>query len=93
VYPPINARQQLGKNDAAVMSTHAAVEELLGHIFYAVCVISNESRQLVLPRTSCLSVIIIIIIIIIFYFNSVYIRYHVLRTFRINVSLAIFLTV
>jgi hypothetical protein len=49
----IVARQQLGKYVPAAMNTHATtIEELLDAFFYAVRVISEESRRLVLPRIS-----------------------------------------
>jgi hypothetical protein len=41
--PPIVARQRLGRNVTAVKNTH---------VFYAVRVVSKESRLSVLPRTS-----------------------------------------
>jgi hypothetical protein len=44
VYPSIVARQRLGKNVTAATNTR---------LFYAVRVVSKESRLLVLPRTSC----------------------------------------
>jgi hypothetical protein len=36
----------------AATNTQATIEELLGVVFYAVRVVSKESRRLVLPRTS-----------------------------------------
>jgi hypothetical protein len=50
--PPIVARQRLGRNVTAVTNTHATIEELLDASFS--CRVKG-SRQLVLPRTSCLS--------------------------------------
>jgi hypothetical protein len=48
VYPPIVARQGLGKHVPAVTKYCGDV------IFYAVRVVSKESRRLVLTGTSCL---------------------------------------
>jgi hypothetical protein len=49
-YPPIVARQRLAKDVTAATATHATriVERV---VFYAVHVLSNESRRLGLPRT------------------------------------------
>jgi hypothetical protein len=47
MYPPIVARQRLGKNFTAATNTHATVEELFGRVvFYAIRVVSKESRRL-----------------------------------------------
>jgi hypothetical protein len=43
--PPIVARQRLGKSSLVVVGN--------SYVFYAVRVVSKESRRLVLPRTSC----------------------------------------
>jgi hypothetical protein len=52
---PIVARQRVGENVTATMNTHATVEELSdASFFYAVRVVSKESRRLVLLRTSCI---------------------------------------
>jgi hypothetical protein len=51
VYPPIVARQLLGKNVTATTNTHATIEELLDASFYMRS-LSYQSRRLVLPRTS-----------------------------------------
>jgi hypothetical protein len=47
-YPPIVARQQLGKDVPAARIVG-------GVVFYAIRVVSKEIRRLLLPRTSCLS--------------------------------------
>jgi hypothetical protein len=45
------ARQRIGKNVTAATNTHAAIEELLdSFFFYAVIVVSKESKRLVLPE-------------------------------------------
>jgi hypothetical protein len=49
-WPLIIARQLLSKYIPVAMNTHTTVEELLDTVF-SVCVISKESRQLVLSRT------------------------------------------
>jgi hypothetical protein len=47
VLPPVVDRQQLGKNVTAAMNTHITIDELLvGVVFYAVRVVSEESRRL-----------------------------------------------
>jgi hypothetical protein len=52
VYPLIVARQRLGKNVAAVTNTHTHKRRIVECvIFYAVRVVSRESRRSVLPRT------------------------------------------
>jgi hypothetical protein len=49
---PIVARQRLGKNVTAAANTRNS--RIVGLIFfYVICVISKESRWLVLPRISC----------------------------------------
>jgi hypothetical protein len=50
--PSVVAKQRLGKNLIAATNTHATTEEFLTRRFYAVHVVSKESRRLVLPRTS-----------------------------------------
>jgi hypothetical protein len=52
--PPIVARQRLGKKVSALTNIHATIKELSERVvFYAVRVVSKESRELVLPRTYC----------------------------------------
>jgi hypothetical protein len=59
MYPPIVPRQRLDKNPRIVagqrLSSVKFPLSLLGncYVFYAVHVVSKESRRLVLPRTSC----------------------------------------
>jgi hypothetical protein len=52
VYPPIVAKQRLGKNVTAATNTHATIEELLGASF-SVGSMSYEGKEAILPRTSC----------------------------------------
>jgi hypothetical protein len=50
------ARQCVSKHVPMAMNTHATIEELLyASLSIQVCVTSKERRQLVLPRTSCLT--------------------------------------
>jgi hypothetical protein len=51
LYPPNVARQWLGKHVPA--ATRNNRKNIGGVVFYAVRVVSKESRRLVLPRTSC----------------------------------------
>jgi hypothetical protein len=55
--PPVVARQRLGKNPLIVARQLLGKNFLPllgnGYVFYAVRVVSKESRRLVLPRTSC----------------------------------------
>jgi hypothetical protein len=53
VYPPIVARQRLGKNVTATTNTRSNRTVVGRVVFYAVHVISKGSRVLVLPITSC----------------------------------------
>jgi hypothetical protein len=48
----IVARQRLGKNFAVAMNTQATIKIVGRVVFYAVRVVSEETRPLVLPRTS-----------------------------------------
>jgi hypothetical protein len=52
VYPSTFARQGLSKNVTAATNTRN--NRIFGRIIFCVVHISKESRQLVLPRTSCL---------------------------------------
>jgi hypothetical protein len=52
--PPIVARQRLGKNVTARKKYTDNNRRIVGYvIFYAVRVVSEGSKRLVLPRTSC----------------------------------------
>jgi hypothetical protein len=52
------ARQRLSKNVTAAVNTQARIEEIVGRVvFYAVRVVSKESRRLGLPRTSCFEIL------------------------------------
>jgi hypothetical protein len=54
VYPLIVARQLFGKNVTGGNEYTSNNRRIFGHVvFYAVRVLSKESRLLVLPRTSC----------------------------------------
>jgi hypothetical protein len=53
VYPPIVARQRLGRNVTTVMNTYEKIEELLVASFSMWPVSYKENKPLVLPRTSC----------------------------------------
>jgi hypothetical protein len=56
VYPSTVARQWLGKNVSAAMNTNVNTRRIVGRVvFYAVRVVSTESRGLVLPRPFCTS--------------------------------------
>jgi hypothetical protein len=52
VYPPILARQRLGKKSYRVNEYTRKNRRILRVISYAVRVVSKESRRLVLPRNS-----------------------------------------
>jgi hypothetical protein len=52
VYPPIVARQELGKNVTAATNTFA-IEYVVDVSFYVVRVVSEESRRSVPSRTRC----------------------------------------
>jgi hypothetical protein len=54
VYPPIVARQRLGKNVTAATNKRNNRRIVGRVVFCMVRVVSKESRRLVLPRTSCL---------------------------------------
>jgi hypothetical protein len=54
VYPPIVARQRLGKHVTAATNTRNTIIIVRRVVFCAVHVVFKESRRLVLPRTSCL---------------------------------------
>jgi hypothetical protein len=54
-YPPIIARQQLGRNVTVVTNTHTTIEELLDASFLIGPCRIKGSTLLVLPRTSCLN--------------------------------------
>jgi hypothetical protein len=52
-YPSTVARQRLGKNVSAAINTHEKIEELSEtFVFYAVRVLTNESKRIVRPRTT-----------------------------------------
>jgi hypothetical protein len=54
--PLIIAREWLGKQICMETNARATIDKLLDASFsYAVCVISKESRRLVLPITSCVN--------------------------------------
>jgi hypothetical protein len=53
MYPHIVARQQLGKNITATTNTLNNRRIVGSIIFFAVCVVSKESRRECLPRISC----------------------------------------
>jgi hypothetical protein len=54
VYLPITAGQQLGKNVTTATNTHATIKKNVECIiFCAVCVVPQEIRWSVLPKTSC----------------------------------------
>jgi hypothetical protein len=55
VYPPIVARQRLGKTRYPGNEYTRSNRTIVGSVFYAVRVVSTESRRLVLPRTDCFS--------------------------------------
>jgi hypothetical protein len=52
-YTFIVARKLLGKHVPAATNTHNDTRIIWGVLFYAIRDVSEESRRLVLPRTSC----------------------------------------
>jgi hypothetical protein len=53
VSQPIIARQRFCKHITAATNIQATVEDMLDvSVFYMVCALSKENRQLLLPRTS-----------------------------------------
>jgi hypothetical protein len=53
LYPLIIARQRIGKHVPAAKNTHVTIENLSLVSLYVVCILTKESRRLVLPRTYC----------------------------------------